>query len=293
MGQNLLRKGADAGENTATAGARSGQFPCKGDRLESHDEGTVSALLTYGRYLSARSRGAMHRRRFGSLEEVAMDIRWITPAGVEQIPDGELRVYAGRTDGVTWVHLNYDDEPGMATLVDMIKPRKTDLRDVSTRSPVPKLHLYPDHHFSAISGLARGSDGLLHFQPLKTFLTPQVLWTVFGPATASLTPTAINADLELVREELADHEVCPTTAFELITVIRRVMMQGQEDLIAAGARRIADLEGRVMETDPVTAEAVLQDLFELRHDLQTIRINAAQAYELYDNQLETQTLIAE
>jgi Mg2+ and Co2+ transporter CorA len=42
-----------------------------------------------------------------------------------------------------------------------------------------------------------------------------------------------------------------------------------------------------MDSDPVTAEAVLQDLVELRHDLQTIRINAAQAHELYDNLLET------
>ena len=42
-----------------------------------------------------------------------------------------------------------------------------------------------------------------------------------------------------------------------------------------------------MTSDPVTAETVLQDLFELRHDLQIIRINAAQAYELYDNLLDT------
>ena len=65
------------------------------------------------------------------------------------------------------------------------------------------------------------------------------------------------------------------------------MLRGQEDLISAGARRIADLEGRVMTSDPVAAETVLQDLFELRHDLQIIRINAAQAYELYDNLLDT------
>ncbi len=131
-----------------------------------------------------------------------------------------------------------------------------------------------------------GSDGLLHFQPLKTFLTPHALWTVFGPATAALS-TTINGDLDIVRREIDDQEVCPTTGFELIAKIRGVMMRGQEDLITAGARRIGDLEGRVMDSDPVTAEAVLQDLFELRHDLQTIRINAAQAHELYDNLLET------
>lgn len=42
-----------------------------------------------------------------------------------------------------------------------------------------------------------------------------------------------------------------------------------------------------MNSDPVAAEATLQDLFVLRHDLQTIRINAAQTYELYDNLLDT------
>ena len=216
-----------------------------------------------------------------------MEIRWISRAVVERPTAAELPAYLARTDGVTWVHLEYDDEQGMAALIALIKPKKGDLDDVASRSPVPKLHMYPDHHFSAISGLAVGSDGLLHFQPLKTFLTPHALWTVFGPATAALSTTAINSDLDIVRREIDDQDVCPTTGFELIATIRGVMMRGQEDLITAGARRIGDLEGRVMDSDPVTAEAVLQDLFELRHDLQTIRINAAQAHELYDNLLET------
>jgi magnesium transporter len=65
------------------------------------------------------------------------------------------------------------------------------------------------------------------------------------------------------------------------------MVRGQEDLIAVGARRVADLEGRAMTGDPVTAEGVLEDLSRLGHDLQTIRINAAQTYELYDNLIDT------
>ena len=219
-----------------------------------------------------------------------MDIRWITRSGVEHYGDAELPEILSRTDGVAWVHIDDGDEAGLAALIAQIKPRQADVLDIGTRSPVPKLHLYSDHHFSAISGLARGSDGLLHFQPLKTFLTPHVLWTVFGPATTALSADAINGDLNIVRSELDQQQICPTTGFELIAAIRGVMMRGQEDLIAAGARRIGDLEGRVMDSDPVAAEAVLQDLFELRHDLQTIRINAAQAYELYDNLLETLTI---
>ena len=216
-----------------------------------------------------------------------MDIRWISRSGIENPAAAELTTYLARTDGVLWVHLDYTDVDGMAALVSLVKPNKADLAEVGGRSPVPKLHIYPDHYFSAISGLARGGDGLLHFQPLKTFLTPRALWTVFGPTTAALSPEAINSDLNVVRQQLADGDICPSTGFELIAAIRSVMMRGQEDLISVGARRIGELEGRVMDSDPVTAEAVMQDLFELRHDLQTIHINAAQAYELYDNLLDT------
>ena len=166
-----------------------------------------------------------------------MEIRWISRDVVEMPTAAELPACLARTDGVTWVHLDYRDESGMAALIGMIKPKQADLRAVTTRNPVPKLHLYPDHHFSAISGLARGNDGLLHFQPLKTFLTPHALWTVFGPATAALSTAAINGDLDIVRREIDDQEVCPTTGFELIAAIRGVKMRGQEDLIVAGARR--------------------------------------------------------
>ena len=216
-----------------------------------------------------------------------MDIRWICDTGVTQVSAAQLAALTHRDDGVVWAHLNHADEQGMAALVAMIKPRREDLLDVGNRTPVPKLHMYPDHHFSAINGLARGSDGLLHFQPLKVFLTPRVLWTVFGPATALLSPAAVSKDMDIVRRQIDDHQVRPSSAFELVTIIRGVMLAGQEDLISAGARKIADLEGRVMTSDPVAAEVVLQDLFELRHDLQIIRINAAQTFELYDNLLDT------
>ncbi len=216
-----------------------------------------------------------------------MEIRWISEGEVTLLSAAQLVEFADRDDGVIWVHLDHTDEQGMAALVAMIEPRRDDLLEVGNRTPVPKLHMYADHHFSAINGLARGSDGLLHFQPLKVFLTQRVLWTVLGPATTLLSAAAVSKDMDIVRRQVDDQQVRPTTAFELVAIIRGVMLRGQEDLITAGARRVADLEGRVMTKDPVAAEMVLQDLFELRHDLQIIRINAAQTYELYDNLLDT------
>jgi Mg2+ and Co2+ transporter CorA len=216
-----------------------------------------------------------------------VEIRKITSSGVHVLDPSDLAEVANLSNQVTWVHLDHNDQGGMALLVQLVGPDPDDLRDVHSRTPVPKLHMYTQHIFSAINGLARGSDGLLHFQPLKVFLTPHMLWTVFGPATTSLSVSAVNHDLNILRDKVDSQEVLPTSAFELIAALRTVMLRGQEELIASGGRRIADLEGRVMTSDPFTAETVLQDLFELRHDLQTIRINAAQAYELYDNLLDT------
>ncbi len=59
------------------------------------------------------------------------------------------------------------------------------------------------------------------------------------------------------------------------------MLRNQESLVADAATRAAELEKTVMGIDPVKAETVLHDLFTLRHDLQTIRTNAAQTHELY------------
>jgi len=216
-----------------------------------------------------------------------VDIRWIGRDGIRSVPLSQIRELIARDDGIVWAHLDHDDDFGMSVLIITVAPRPEDLREVTSRTPVPRLHMYPDHHFSAINGLVRGSDRLLHLQPLKVFLTPRVLWTVFGPTASALTPQTVTHDLDLVHRQLEDGELHPATTFELIAAIRAVMVRGQEDLIAAGARRVADLEDRAMTADPGLAEGVLEDLSRLGHDLQMIRINAAQTYELYDNLIDT------
>jgi magnesium transporter len=64
------------------------------------------------------------------------------------------------------------------------------------------------------------------------------------------------------------------------------MLRAQEYMIGTAASGIARLEQRVMQTDPVRAEALLQDLVEIRHDLQTIGTNAAQTQESYVHLLQ-------
>src|SRR5207237_10111333 len=101
-------------------------------------------------------------------------------AGARTLPAD--RVAAAVAEGnVVWVDFDHTEEPGMALLGSLIKAYPADVQDCYTRTPVPKVHAYADHVFSAINGVARGADGRLHFQPLKVFMNGVVVVTVLGP----------------------------------------------------------------------------------------------------------------
>jgi Mg2+ and Co2+ transporter CorA len=210
-----------------------------------------------------------------------MELCWVTETGPEPVSPEAAHELAARDDGVLWVHAEHTDEAGMTLLPHLIAARSADVQACHMRSPVPALHAYPDHFFTAMNGLARGTDGRLHFVPMKIFSRPSVAFTVLGPRHAALPSATAVHDLSAVRERLQTPELRPRTAYELAAAIRLQTLHSQEELVAGAAGHIADLELKVMQRDPVRAEALLDDLFALRHDLQTIGTNAAQTYELY------------
>jgi magnesium transporter len=216
--------------------------------------------------------------------------RLVTTTGVVEVPEATTADAVRTEDGLVWVDLDHTDERGMALLPQLFDVRPTDLEDCYTRTPVPKLHLYPDHHYTAINGLSRGSNARLYFQPLKVFQNPHLVVTVLGPTSSALSQDAARRELDAVHRRLDAGDLCPTTSLELITAIRREMMGTLEHLIGDAAGRIATFEKQIMESDPVKSEKLLQQLFELRHDLQTIRTSAAQAHQSYSNLLETASL---
>jgi magnesium/cobalt transport protein CorA len=219
-----------------------------------------------------------------------LETRLITSNGTRSLPADAISQALSNGDGIVWFDIDYTDEAGMALIPELVDARPTDLQECQNRSPVPKMHFYADHHFSAINGLARGNDQRLYFQPLKTFLTPSILITVLGPTSHALTPETARRELAAVRKSLDARDLRPATALELISAIRYEMMHQQEDLITSSAARIAQLEREVTQQDAIKAEALLNDLFELRHDLEAIRTSAAQAQESYTNLIETMGL---
>jgi len=216
-----------------------------------------------------------------------VEIRLIDGAGARSVPAAAIGELLSRDNGFVWIDFDHTDVQAMALLTEVINARPADIQDCSTRTPVPKIHVYADHLFSAINGVARGTDGRLHFQPLKVFLNDRVVVTVLGPTHQGLTHAAAHRELTAMRDRLDAQEFRPAAGLDLVTAIRFEMLRAQEDLTGTAASRIAALEQRVMQTDPVKAEALLHDLFELRHDLQTIGTSAAQTYESYAQLIKT------
>ena len=216
-----------------------------------------------------------------------MDICVSTATGVRSRSVDAVRHSLAGAGEIVWIDLGHEERDGMRLLTDLLHAQPDDVDDCANRMPVPTLHAYPDHYFSAINGLARGTDGRLYFQPLKIFFNATLLITVMGPTSTALTHEAVYRDLTTVRERLDSGGLRPTSAFELVTAIRLQMLRTQESLVTEAAAHAAELEKSVMSIDPVKAETVLNDLFSLRHDLQTIRTTAAQTHELYVHLIDT------
>jgi magnesium transporter len=219
-----------------------------------------------------------------------MRVRRITDTDLIEVPTPIDDSVVSPTNGLVWIDLDHTEEQGIALLPQLFDVRASDVEACHARDPVPKLHLYADHHFTAINGLSRGSNGRLYFQPLKVFQNPHVVVTVLGPTSSALPREAARRELDAVHRRMDGDGFRPTTSLELITAIRREMMDTLEHLIGGCAARIAKVERQIIESDPVKSENLLGQLFELRHDLQTIRTSAAQAHQTYSNLLETASL---
>jgi magnesium transporter len=209
-----------------------------------------------------------------------MHVRWISADEVQMLRAEDLPGIASSADKLLWVDLDHSESAAMALLSDVFEFEPETIDECHVRTSVPKLRRFPHYTFTAINGVARGEDGVLHFQPLKVFSSPTQIVTVLGPTHQALSSGAAHRELSRIAEQVDSGAYRPTSAKAVGVAIRKAMLVSQEDLVADAATRIAQIERRVMECDPVKGEGLLVDLFAVRHDLQTIRTSAAQTREL-------------
>ena len=210
-----------------------------------------------------------------------MDVRWITPSGIEGCDWSEVPSLLERDDGFVWVDVPSCDEPTARALAERFGFHALAVRDVLERSHLPKIHAYPDHLFVVLHAPQSGEAGHVHLVELDQFIGRHYLVTTHGPVAAEVPIEVVLKDTSHVLERLESGRAQPATPFELSYAIVSSLVHRQTVELGRLAKSVAALEQKVRDEtgDPVR---VLEEMFLVRHELLSIRTIAAESGEVYE-----------
>jgi len=219
-----------------------------------------------------------------------MDVRWITPAGIEGCDWSEVPALLDRDDGFVWVDVPTCDEEMANALAERFGFHSLAVKDVLDRSHLPKIHAYPDHLFVVLHAPEPGDAGHVHLVELDQFIGRRYLVTTHGPIAEGVPIDVALRETNHVLERLESGRAHVATPFELSYAIVSSLAHRQTVELGRLARSVAGLEQRVRgETgDPVR---VLEEMFLVRHELLSIRTIAAESGEVYERMLALTRMI--
>jgi magnesium transporter len=210
-----------------------------------------------------------------------VDVVWVTPERAERCSLDDLDSLRATNSGFPWVDVPLPDGDTLALLGERFGFHELALEECAERIPVPKMHLYADHAFVVINGLARGRDDAVHLLPLKHFVGLGFLVTVHGPFHPAVEPEVGWRETRAVLDRLVTGRLHPANGVELAHAIVTGRVRRLQDFVMGNASRITDLERRVRSGDVRESAGIIEEMFNVRHDLQTVRTTAAQSREVY------------
>ena len=107
-----------------------------------------------------------------------MDVHFVSDAGIEQHPVGELERLLARDDGLVWVDIPICDEEAAQMLSEVFGFHPLAVQTCIERNAVPKVRAYRDHLFV-----------ILHAPELGTAATSTTLNSTSSSAPAMWSPS--------------------------------------------------------------------------------------------------------
>ncbi len=216
------------------------------------------------------------------LQRGRMDVRWISPDGVEERPESDLPALLARADGFIWVDIPVFDERAAALLSDVFHFHPLGIRECQQQATLPKIHAYSDHYFVVLHGVEVDSAGELHLVQVDQYISHRYLVTVHHPPGDS--PPADDPtprESRAVVARLEGGRFRPKFPGEIAHAIVTGIARRLESVLAELASQISSLERRVMKGDTRSHEALLEQMFLVRHQLLTVRTIATQSREVH------------
>jgi magnesium transporter len=209
-----------------------------------------------------------------------VDVVRITVAGVEHRPATELEDLLEKDD-LIWVDIPTCDEEAVRVLRDVFRFHPLAIRDCAERNRVPRVHPYDDHVLLVMHTPERGRHGHVHYVELDQLIGSRYLITVHGPVNPAVPPEVPLRETRAVLRRLESGRLHPATPYELSRAIATTIARQQERFIEELTQEVWSLEQRVTSGHLGNAEHFLEEMFEARHGLVTVRTIAALDREIY------------
>ena len=210
-----------------------------------------------------------------------MDVRFVSPAGVELCDATELPALLGRTDGLVWVDVPVWHEQAEQMLSTTFGFHPLAIRDSANRNQVPKVHRYPDHLFLVLHAPQAGAGGHVHYVELDQFIGERYLVTVHGPLNPAVAQEAAMVEVDVVLGRLTSGKLKPDKAFELSYALLTALTARMRTYIAELTKDVWKLEQRVTGGHLGDPESFLDEMFRTRHGLLTIGNMSALSRAVY------------
>src|SRR3954451_19856050 len=205
----------------------------------------------------------------------------ITPDGVARHPVADLPGLLGRSDCVLWVDIPEGDPDAVRVLGDVFGFHPRAVQDSVQRSPVPKVHVYPDHAFVVLHAPEAGAGGHVHYVELDQFVGARFVVTVHGPVNPAVDPAVAQVETDAVAVRVDGGRYHPASGPELSTAIVSALTGRLRDHLSARTEEVWRFEQQVTGGQLGDAEQFLDGMFRVRHGLLTVRTMAALSSEVY------------
>ena len=223
------------------------------------------------------------------MDRTAVDIRVVTPAGVQAKGVDELPALLRGPDPV-WVDVPSWDDEAAGALVEPLGLHAGAVRDCAERNPLPKVHIYPDHVFVVLHAPEAGPRGHVHYIELDQFIGPNWLVTVHGPLGVGVDPAAAMTETRAVLRRLESGRLRADSAPALSHALVTALTGRLRDFLTTLTQEVWHLEQTVMAGRVGrNAEAFLEELFRARHGLLAACTMAALARQVY-GRMETRAV---
>lgn len=205
----------------------------------------------------------------------------MAPTGPEEHTPDDLPSLLARDDGFVWVDVPVFDAESERVLATTFGFHELTLRACRERNHVPATHAYADYVFLVLHAPATGEAGHVHLLELDQYIGRRYLVTVHGPLNPEVPLEEALVETRGALRRLEEGRLRPATPADLSYVVGSAIARRQWSSVTTVAEQVAALERRVMTADFRHPEALLEEMFLVRHELLTVRTMAAQSREIY------------